>query len=117
YTKMNINHIKRALKEVRDKSHDVLNDIYQEVVYEADVDRSLASYWVQNAVITAREDQKLTIDLIKARLDATTDEEEKKEVEKELEVAKAILGEIGEVITDGEAKKRVWNLRDYENFR
>lgn len=117
YTKLSINHIRRALKEVRDKSENILNAIYEEVVYEADVDRSLADYWVQNAVITANEDQRLTIDLIKARLNSTTDEEERKEVEKELEVAENILGEIGEVITEKEAKKRVWNLKDYDSYR
>lgn len=117
YTKLSINHIRRALKEVRDKSENILNAIYEEVVYEADVDRSLANYWVQNAVITAKEDQKLTIDLIKARLNSTTDEEERKEVEKELEIAENILGEIGEVITEKEAKKRVWNLKDYDSYR
>lgn len=117
YTKLGINHIRRALKEVRDKSENILNAIYEEVVYEADIDRSLASYWVQNAVTTAIEDQKLTIDLIRARLNATTDEDERKEVKKELEVAEAILKEIGKVITDKEAEKRVWNIKDYEEYR
>ncbi len=62
-------------------------------------------------------DQKLTIDLIKARLNSTTDEEERKEVEKELEIAENILCEIGEVITEKEAKNRVWNLKDYDSYR
>ncbi len=84
---------------------------------KGDIDRSLADYWVQNAVITAKEDQKLTIDLIKARLNSTTDEEERKEVEKELEIAENILCEIGEVITEKEAKNRVWNLKDYDSYR
>ncbi len=117
YTKININQIRRALKEVREHSENILNDVYKEVVYEADVDRSLASYWVQNAVITAREDQKLTIDLIKARLDTTVDEEERKEVEKGLQVAESILKEIGTVISDREAEKRIWNMKDYEEYR
>jgi hypothetical protein len=94
-----------------------MNDIYQEVVYEADIDRSVTSFWVQKAVITAREDQKLTIDMIKARLNTTTDAEELKEVEKELEVALKIEKEIGEVITDTEAKERVWNMKNYEDYR
>jgi hypothetical protein len=41
----------------------------------------------------------------------------KREIEKELEVAKIILKEIGKVITEKEAATRVWNLEDYESYR
>ncbi len=117
WEKLNLDHVRRALKEVRDNSENILRDIYREFEYEADIDRSMTSKWVQDATITAEEDQKLTIDLIKARLDAATDEKERIEIKKELEVAKAILKEIGKVITEKEAKTRVWNLEEYESYR
>jgi sulfate adenylyltransferase len=114
---LNLDHVRRALKEVRDNSETILKDIYREVEYEADVDRSMTSKWVQDATVTAVEDQKLAINLIKARLKATSLPEERAEVEKELKVAQGILKEIGKVITDKEAKSRVWNLQDYESYR
>jgi sulfate adenylyltransferase len=114
---LKIDNIQRALKEVRENSENILKDIYREVEYEADIDRSLTSKWVQDATVTAVEDQKLTIDLIEARLEAAILPEEMEEIKKELEVAKSILKEIGKVITDKEAKKRVWNLQDYESYR
>ena len=43
YTKLNINHIRRAVREVRDNSQKIMNDIYQEVVYEADIEIGRAS--------------------------------------------------------------------------
>jgi sulfate adenylyltransferase len=117
WEKLNLDHVMRALKEVRDNSERILKDIYREFEYGADVDRSVTSKWVQDASVTALEDQKLTIDLIKARLDAAVLDEEKVEIRKELEVAKIILKEIGKVITNKEAEKRVWNLEEYESYR
>jgi sulfate adenylyltransferase len=117
WEKLNLDHVMRALKEVRDNSERILKDIYREFEYGADVDRSVTSKWVQDASVTALEDQKLTIDLIKARLDAAVLDEEKVEIKKELEVAKIILKEIGKVITKKEAETRVWNLQAYESYR
>jgi sulfate adenylyltransferase len=114
---LNINNIRRALKEVRENSESILRDIYREVEYEADLDRSITSKWVQDATMTAIEDQKLTIELIKARLEAETLQEARLEIEKELEVAQIILKDIGKVITEKEAMTRVWNLDDYESYR
>lgn len=114
---LNLNNLRRALKEVREDSENILKDIYREFEYGADIDRSMTSKWVQDATVTALEDQQLTIDLIKARLDSAVYEEEKVEIRKELEVAKGILGEIGKVITEKEAKTRVWNLEEYESYR
>jgi sulfate adenylyltransferase len=117
WTELNLNNLRRALKEVREDSENILKDIYREFEYEADIDRSITSKWVQDATVTALEDQKLTIDLIKARLKAETMEDAKMEIKKELEVAEGILKEIGKVITEKEAKSRVWNLDDYESYR
>ena len=117
WTKLDLNNVRRALKEARDNSENILNDIYKEFEYGADIDRSITSKWVQDATVTALEDQKITIDLIKARLDSTVVEEEREEVKMELEIAESILGEIGKVITEKEAKTRVWNLEDYESYR
>jgi sulfate adenylyltransferase len=114
---LNLNNVRRALKEVRDNSENILKDIYREFEYGADIDRAVTSKWVQDATTTAMEDQKLTIDLIEARLEAETLEDVKREIEKELEVAKIILKEIGKVITEKEAATRVWNLEDYESYR
>ncbi|RMF91627.1 MAG: sulfate adenylyltransferase [Methanobacteriota archaeon] len=114
---LDINNIRRALKEVRENSERILKDIYREVEYEADIDRSLTSKWVQDATVTAAEDQKLAIDLIRARLETAATPEEKAEIKKELDVAQRILKSIGKVITDREAKERVWNLREYGSYR
>ncbi len=113
----NLNNLRRALKEVREDSEGILKDIYREFEYEADIDRSMTSKWVQDATVTALEDQKLAINLIRARLDAAVYDEEKVGIRKELEVAKIIQKEIGKVITEKEARTRVWNLEEYELYR
>ncbi len=117
WTTLNLNNLRRALKEVREDSENILKDIYREFEYGADIDRSMTSKWVQDATVTALEDQQIAINLIDARLEAETDESAKIEIRKELDVAKGILSEIGKVITEKEAKSRVWNLDDYESYR
>jgi len=95
----------------------------QEYARAADINRARQPAWVDKAHEDVRTEQERVIRTLEEKVanasENASDEfmyQSRAEAQKELDVARKILAETGEPITEEDTADRVWNIAPYENY-
>lgn len=121
---LTVRDLETAILDVRSNADKIYNDIYEAFTFNADTDRHVQTEWLSDAYESMQKHQKMVIDNLEAKVkqapEVTSDEymyQDKKEAEKELEVAKKILEDIPSSLDKEKLSYRTWNPMPYDKYR
>lgn len=112
------------IQDLRLNSDRVYRETFEEFSNVGDVNRNLQPEWIKQARESLRTDQEMVIADLKEKVDMAPEEasdefmyQDKKESEKELEVARRIMQDIPPTLRKEEIKYRTWNPLPYNRYR
>lgn len=121
---LTIEDLELAIRDVRENADKVYRDIFAEFSYATDLNRSVQPAWKVDALEAMRKQQADVINDLEEKVaqapEIASDEfmyQDRKEAEKELEVAKEIYDDLAEPLREEQLKNRVWNPLPYERYR
>ncbi|HLS22370.1 MAG TPA: sulfate adenylyltransferase [Pseudogracilibacillus sp.] len=121
---LTIEDLELAIRDVRENADKVYRDIFAEFSYATDLNRSVQPAWKVDALEAMRKQQADVISDLEEKVaqapEIASDEfmyQDRKEAEKELEVAKEIYDDLAEPLREEQLKNRVWNPLPYERYR
>lgn len=110
--------------DVRSNANRIYQEIFKEFSNVGDTNRNLQPEWVTEAREAVRTQQQMVIEDLEEKVKqaptTASDEfmyQDKKETERELEVAKQILEEIPGVLRAEDLAYRTWNTLPYKRYR
>ena len=116
--------LEAANLDVRTNADRIYRDIFDEYSSVGDVNRSLQPEWIADARESIRVQQEMVIQDLEEKValaPATASDEflyqDKEESQRELDVAKKILADIPQVLSDEHLEDRTWNLLPYHRYR
>ena len=121
---LTIRDLEAAVLDVRANADRIYKEIYREFSYVGDTNRALQPEWVNDARESIRSQQQMVVqDLEQKVKQASTDAsdefmyQDKKESQRELEVARKILEDIPRGLSAEEMAYRTWNHLPYGRYR
>lgn len=115
--------LEQVLADIRTNGDLVYRQIYDTYSQSADINRSVQPAWVNEAKRAMRKHQEMIVkdleDKVASAPQQSSDEfmyQDKEEAEQELAVARKILSQLPEDITDEKTRERVWNIAPYDNY-
>jgi len=115
--------IEVALKDVRENSSRIYNDIYQTLAHRFDTSRALENRQRTEALAEALKRQQHLVQMLEEKVDVAPETvpdpfmyQDKEEARKELEVARRILHDIQKPLEPDDFKHRIWNQMEYEKY-
>ncbi|MHA6260796.1 sulfate adenylyltransferase [Sporosarcina sp. CAU 1771] len=110
--------------DVRSNADRVYREVFEEFSSMTDTNRNLQPEWITDAREAARSHQEMVIQDLEEKIElapeTASDEfmyQDKKESEKELEVAKKVLEDIPVALRTGDMAYRTWNVLPYKRYR
>ncbi len=120
---LTVRDIEVALKDVRENSSRIYNDIYQTIAHRFDTSRALENRQRTEALAEALKRQERLVQMLEEKVDVATETvpdpfmyQDKEEAQKELEVARRILRDIQKPLEPEDFKHRIWNQMEYEKY-
>ncbi|HLS65876.1 MAG TPA: sulfate adenylyltransferase [Pseudogracilibacillus sp.] len=121
---MTIEDLQAAINDARANADRIYKEIYDEVTYLTDINRTLQPEWRSEARDTMRKQQEWVVEYIEEKVKQAPEEasdefmyQDREEAEKELETALRILNDVPDALHDGDLDYRVWNPMPYKNYR
>lgn len=121
---LTIEDLELAIRDVRENADKVYKEIFEEFSYVTDHFRSVQPEWVAEARESIRRQQQMVIENLQEKVDRAPEQasdeflyQDKKEAEKELEVAKKILDDIPKSLRKEDLAYRTWNPLPYKRYR
>lgn len=115
--------LEAAISDVRTNGDLIYKQTYEEYAASADINRVAQPAWIDKARADMRRQQEMVISNLEEKVanapEKTSDKymyQDKTEAQKELEVAKKILDDIPEALTEEKTKYRVWNIAPYDEY-
>lgn len=115
--------LEAVILDVRTNGDLIYKQTYEEYSANTDINRASQPTWVDQARADIRKQQEMVVSDLEVKVanapDEASDEfmyQDKKEAQKELEVAKKILEETPVSLTEEKTKERVWNIAPYDNY-
>lgn len=121
---LTIDDLEFIITDIRRNASRIYDEIYREYSFLLDHNRNIQPSWVRDARTNLRKFQQNMIDDLthKAQVaDETVSDEfmyqDKEEAIRELEAAKRLMEDMAQPLTDERLKQRIWNPKDYEDYR
>lgn len=121
---LTIEDLELAIRDVRENADKVYKEIFEEFSYVTDHFRSVQPEWVAEARESIRRQQQMVIENLQEKVERAPEQasdeflyQDKKEAEKELEVAKKILDDIPKSLRKEDLAYRTWNPLPYKRYR
>ncbi|MGO3891900.1 MAG: sulfate adenylyltransferase [Paenalcaligenes sp.] len=122
--KLTVRDLEIASHDARHHAGDVYAGVYSEYSAVVDHNRSMQPSWIEDARQALRFQQERIISDLEEKLEQAPDEasdefmyQDKVEVERELESARNLLGDIPSVICRERLETRTWNVLPYKRYR
>lgn len=116
--------LEAANLDVRANADRIYQDIFDEYTNVGDTNRNLQPEWVMDARASLHHQQQMVVEDLEEKVKqapkTASDEfmyQDKEEAEKELNVAKKILGDIPKVLRPDDFDYRTWNVLPYKRYR
>lgn len=121
---LTIQDLETAVLDARSNAHLIYKGIFDEYSFISDTNRDLQPDWIADARDALRAQQQMVIDDLETKVKQAptkaSDEfmyQDRKEAEKELEVAIKILNDIPPTLRQEDIEYRTWNTLPYHRYR
>ncbi len=121
---LTIRDLEAAVNDARANAHRIYKETFEEYSYLGDTNRSLQPDWITKARESVKTQQEMVIKDLEEKVTQAPAEasdefmyQDKDEAEKELAVAKRILGDLPPAIHKEDLDYRTWNPLPYQRYR
>lgn len=113
----------RVILDVRNNGDLIYKQTYEEFARAADLNGEVRPAWVDRARADMKRQQEMVVENLEKKVEIAPEEasdeymyQDKEEAERELDVAKKILQDIPEELSEEKRKERVWNIAPYDHY-
>lgn len=121
---LTIDDLEAVIRDVRNNASKIYADIFEEFSYVTDLNRNIQPHWRTKARESIQAQQQMVIDDLKEKVnqapEVASDEfmyQDRKEAEKELEVANKIMKDLSKPLDRDNFTYRIWNEVSYSRYR